>query len=198
MTVNSNYSSYASYGSSSTSSVDQKTKPDFAQIAQELLGSMDGDSSGGVDLSEFTTAMGSSSSSDMSALASDIFSKIDSDGSGSMSSEEFMSALEASKPQKQHSMQGMGSMPPPPPPEESSESSSATADEIFSALDTDQDGTISQSELLALLENSSKETNTTKSSDSTASLKDKMLQNLLSYYSSNAQSLSDSSLSISA
>ncbi len=59
MTVSSNYSSYASYGSSATT----MAKPNFEEMAKELLNSIDSDASGTVDLSEFTTAMQSSSSS---------------------------------------------------------------------------------------------------------------------------------------
>lgn len=199
MTVSSNYSSYASYGSSAT----QTAKPNFEEMAKELLNSIDSDASGSVDLTEFTTAMQSSSSSSDSTL-SDIFSKIDSNSDGAMSSEEFLAALEASKPQKpQGNGEMMGSMPPPPPPppsssEESSEESSTS--DVFSALDTNKDGTISQDELLALLGDETSDTSSSSSQEQsqTRDLKDKMLQNILAYYSSNELTTSSSSLSLSA
>ncbi|MDK9694296.1 MAG: EF-hand domain-containing protein [Sulfurimonas sp.] len=198
MTVSSNYSSYASYGSSAT----QMAKPNFEEMAKELLNSIDSDASGSVDLTEFTTAMQSSSSSSDSTL-SDIFSKIDSNSDGAMSSEELMAALEASKPQKpQGNGEMMGSMPPPPPPppsssEESSDESSIS--DVFSALDTNKDGTISQDELLALLGDETSDTSSSSQEQSqTRDLKDKMLQNILAYYSSNELTTSSSSLSLSA
>ncbi len=203
MTVSSNYSSYASYGSSAT----QMAKPNFEEMAKELINSIDSDSSGSVDLSEFTTAMQSSSSSTESTLdsssLSDIFSKIDSNGDGGMSSEEFLAALEASKPQKPSgNSEMMGSMPPPPPPPSSSEESSeeSSTSDIFSALDTNKDGTISQDELLALLgdETSDTSSSSTQEQSQTRDLKDKMLQNILAHYSSNELTTSSSSLSLSA
>lgn len=197
MTVSSNYSSYASYGSSAT----QMAKPNFEEMAKELLSSIDSDSSGSVDLTEFTTAMQSSSSSSDSTL-SEIFSKIDSNSDGAMSSEELMAALEASKPQKpEGNGEMMGSMPPPPPPppsssEESSEESSTS--DVFSALDTNKDGTISQDELLALLGDETSDTSSSTQEQSQNGLKEKMLQNILAYYSANELTTSSSSVSISA
>lgn len=209
MTVSSNYSSYASYGSSATASTGQKTKPNFEEMAKELLSSIDSDGSGTVDLNEFTTAMQSSSSDstestqNISSQISDIFSKIDSNSDGAMSSEEFLAALEASKPQKPGGKdEMMGQMPPPPPPpppSSSDESSSSSLSDVFSSLDTNKDGTISQDELLALLENSqTEEESTSTQSKNGTKMKDMMLQSILSHYSSNATSSSSSSLSLSA
>lgn len=206
MTVSSNYSSYASYGSSAT----QMAKPNFEEMAKELINSIDSDKSGSVDLSEFTTAMQSSSSSgdatqNISSQISDIFSKIDSNGDGGMSSEEFLTALEASKPQKpsgNSEMMASAPPPPPPPPPSSSEESSdeSSVSDVFSALDTNEDGTISQDELLALLEDKTSDTSSssTQEQSQTRDLKDKMLQNILAYYSSNELTTSSSSLSLSA
>lgn len=193
MTVSSNYSSYASYGSSAT----QMAKPNFEEMANELLNSIDSDASGSVDLTEFTTAMQSSSSD---ATLSDIFSKIDSNSDGAMSSEEFLAALEASKPQKSGGKsEMMGSMPPPPPPPSSSEDSSeeSSISDIFSALDTNKDGTISQDELLALLEDKTSDTSSSTQQSQTG-LKERMLQNILAHYSSNELTRSSSSISLSA
>lgn len=202
MTVSSNYSSYASYGSSATT----MAKPNFEEMAKELLNSIDSDASGSVDLSEFTTAMQSSSSSTESTLdsssLSDIFSKIDSNSDGAMSSEEFLAALEASKPQKSKGNgEMMGSMPPPPPPPSSSDESSqeSSISDVFSALDTNKDGTISQDELLALLEDETSDTSSSSTQEqSQTGLKEKMLQNILAYYSSNEITRGSSSLSLSA
>lgn len=195
MTVSSNYSSYASYGSSAT----QMAKPNFEEMAKELLNSIDSDASGSVDLTEFTTAMQSSSSSSDSTL-SEIFSKIDSNSDGAMSSEELMAALEASKPQKpEGNGEMMGSMPPPPPSSSEESSQQSSISDVFSALDTNKDGTISQDELLALLGDEASDTSSSSQEQSqTRDLKDKMLQNILAYYSSSELTTSSSSLSLSA
>lgn len=193
MTVNSNYSAYASYGSSATSLTAQKSKPDFETIASEIMSSLDSDGSGSVDSSEFTSALQSDSSSD-------IFALIDTDSNGSMSSEEFMAALEASKPEHPHGAKEMGSMPPPPPPPPPSggdDSQSDSQSQTYSALDTNQDGTISLEELLSGVTDESADSDTA-TEDKFSKLKTAMLENLLSYYSSNSSSNTTSSLNLSA
>lgn len=195
MTVSSNYSNYASYSSSSISSA-QRQKPNFEEMANEIMSSMDSDGNGSINLDEFTSAIESSSSSSSSSSLSDIFSSIDTDGNKAMSSEEFMAALEASKPQ--HKPDEMGSMPQPPPPP-SNENSSSTK-ESYSALDTNKDGTISLEELLGTLNDKLQEEsqNTTSSSnDAFEKIKTGMLERMLSYYSSTSSTTS-SSLSLSA
>lgn len=195
MTVSSNYSSYASYSNSSAASAQQMQKPNFEELANEIMSSLDSDGNGSINLDEFSSALESSSSSSTSSL-SDIFSSIDTDGNGAMSSEEFMTALEASKPQ--HEAKGMGSMPPPPPQSSEQESSDTNS---YSSLDTNQDGTISLEELLATLnEKSQEELQSTASSGDNAfeNMKNGMLEKMLSYYSSDSSYTTSSTLSLSA
>lgn len=222
MTVSSNYSNaYSSYSSSATSSTKQTDRPSFEDLAKELLGSMDTDSSGTIDSAEFSAAAqalaSSSNSSDSSTSSSsttssssltDAFNALDTNSDGSLSTDELMSALENSKPQGKEG--GMpppppGGMPPPPPPSDSSSASSSTSSssDIFSALDTNQDGSISADELAALFSDTANSGETASTSTSTTSssqkLSDIMLKNILSYYGNNTSSTDTTSLlSISA
>ena len=209
MTVSSNYSSYASYNASTMSSGVQRGKPDFEAMAQEMLSSMDTDGNGSIDSGEFTSALQSGSGEDVSATANDIFSQLDANSDGSMSTEEFMSALKASRPQPPQGE--MGSMPPPPPPPSDSSMSSSESDssKLFSSLDTNQDGVISQDELSALFGQSSDQSETSagtsgsnaasKNGEAFNDMRTKMLQQILSYYGSGSTTTdTTSSLSISA
>lgn len=193
MTVSSNYSSYTSYSSSASSLAAQKSKPDFETIAAEIMSSIDSDGSGSIDSNEFTTALQSDS-------GTDIFSRIDTDSNGSMSTEEFMAALEASKPEHPQRAKEMASMPPPPPPPSGggNESDSDSRSQTYSALDTNQDGTISLEELLSGAKEESTDSSSTSSEDKFSKLKTAMLESILSYYSSNSSSNSTSSLNLSA
>lgn len=204
MTVNSNYSSYASYNASTSSNV-QRSKPDFEAIAQQMLSSMDTDGNGSINSDEFTAALQSGSKEDVSSTAKEIFSKLDSDSDGSMSTEEFMAALKASRPQPPQG--DMGSMPPPPPPSQSDSSMSSSqsdSSQSYSSLDTNQDGVISQEELMAQFGQSP--TASDASGASTASKNDnglndirtKMLQQIVSYYGSGSSTNTASLLSLSA
>lgn len=81
----------------------------------------------------------------------DLFSALDSDGNGTLSADELKTAMKAL-----HGSQGRPSGPPPsgPPPEMSDDQASAIGSDLlssntklFSALDTNQDGTLSADEL---------------------------------------------------
>ena len=197
MTVSSNYSAYTSYNSAATSSTAQKSKPDFETIAAEVMSSLDSDGSGSIDSTEFASALQSDSSAD-------IFARIDTDSDGSMSSEEFMAALEASKPEHPEGAKEMGSMPPPPPSGGGNESESDSQSQTYSALDTNQDGTVSLEELLSGAQEKSADSSSASSStsleDKFSKLKTAMLESILSYYSSNSSSntTSASALNLSA
>lgn len=191
MTISSSYSS--SYSTAAMQSVSRGERPSFEDMAQELLGSLDSDSDGSISLDEFSTAMSSNSSSSETS-ASSIFSLIDSGGDGSISTQELAAALEASRPKPPE-----GAPPPPPPPSESDESSKLS--EIFSALDTNQDGSISQDELMALFEQDDSQSSDEQASSTqskTANQANAMLERLISYYSANSLASTDSSLSLSA
>lgn len=190
MTVSSNYSS--SYSASTMQSVGKR--PSFEDMAQELLSSLDSDSDGSVSLDEFSVAM-SSSSSGSDTSASSIFSLIDSGGDGSISTEELTAALEASRPKPPEGA------PPPPPPQSGDSDESSKLSEIFSALDTNQDGSISQDELMALFEQDDSQSSDEQSAGAQKSASNQanaMLERLISYYSANSLASTDSSLSLSA
>ncbi|DAB27876.1 MAG: hypothetical protein A2513_10180 [Sulfurimonas sp. RIFOXYD12_FULL_33_39] len=197
MTVNSNYSAYSSYGSSSVNASMQRGKPNFEEMANELLSSMDSDSNGSIDKAEFSAAAKNTASQSDDTSLDDIFSLLDTDGSGSMSSEELMSALKNMKPE--------GAPPPPPPPPQSSESESSkdsASSEIFAALDTNEDGVVSADELEALFADNS--SNKSSGSSETANdkfenMKKNIFDRVLSYYSNSISTTnSDSLLSVSA
>lgn len=216
MTVSSNYTNaYSSYSSSAASSTKQTDRPSFEDLAKKLLSSMDTDKSGSIDSAEFSAAAqalaSSSSSSDSSTSSSsttssssvtDAFNALDTNSDGSLSTDELMAALKNTKPQGH---EGGMPPPPPPPPSDSSSASSSTSSssDIFSALDTNQDGSISADELAALFSDTANSSNTastsTTASSSSQKLSDFMLKNILSYYGNNTSSTDTTSLlSISA
>lgn len=205
MTVNSNYSSYSAYGASTSS----RPKPNFEEMAQQLLDAMDTDGNGTIDEAEFTTAAESSASDSGSSLdatsITNIFNTLDSNSDGSMSTEELVSALQNMKPpeppqgQEGNMPPPPGGMPPPPPPSEGSDDSSQglSLEEIFSSLDTNQDGTISSDELMALFgdttEPSSDSSSTTQTESQASKISADWLQKVLSYYGSSSSTSSNSS-----
>ncbi|MDO8453637.1 MAG: EF-hand domain-containing protein, partial [Sulfurimonas sp.] len=232
MTINSNTSAYSSYSSSGVSSSSKHEKPNFEDMAQQLISALDTDSNGSIDKAEFTAAAqtlassSGSSASESSTKAADAFSKLDTNSDGSMSSEELIAALKDMKPPEPPQGKA-GGMPPPPPPSDSSSSSESSStsslSEIFSTLDTNKDGAISQDELMALFEDSkdksssststsSDATSTSASSTSAAStsasevdtiakrLSQNLLKQILSSYGSNGSTGNDtkSLLSLSA
>ncbi|MFY9142134.1 EF-hand domain-containing protein [Sulfuricurvum sp.] len=223
MTVSSSTGSiYSSYSSSGVSSSKQADKPNFEDMAKQLLSSMDSDSSGTIDSAEFSAAAqalasnSSSSTTSNSSSENDTFNTLDSNSDGSLSTDEFMTALKNMTPPEPPQGQAMGGMPPPPPSDSSSESSSSTSSsDIIDAMDTNQDGTVSIDELLAALGDSKKDSSakngtssttdsstassTAQSDTSSQKLSDMMLKNILSYYGNNATSTDTTSLlSISA
>ncbi|MFA6138187.1 MAG: EF-hand domain-containing protein [Sulfurimonas sp.] len=232
MTINSNTSAYSSYSSSGVSSSSKREKPNFEDMAQQLISALDTDSNGSIDKVEFTAAAqtlasnAGSNASDSSTKAADAFSKLDTNSDGNMSSEELIAALKDMKPPEPPQGKA-GGMPPPPPPSDSSSSSDSSStsslSEIFSTLDTNKDGAISQDELMALFKDSkdksssststsSDSTSTSASSTSAASssaseadtiakrLSQNLLKQILSSYGSNGSTGNDtkSLLSLSA
>jgi len=208
MTVSSNYSSYSAYASSGTSSSDQTRQSGFeemmASLAQQMMTSMDTDNNGSIDKAEFSAAAQalasqstSSTSTDSVSSAEEVFALLDTNQDGSMSSDELMSALKNMRPPEPPKGGEMGSMPPPPPSNSSESSSSSGSSDIFSALDTNQDGTVSMEELIAALGDNSKEEKSN-SSQSAQSLSNDWLQKILSAYGNNTSSNTASLLSVSA
>lgn len=138
-------SSYSTWGQAQNYASSSSSKTNA--LSEKLFSSLDSDSSGGVDESEFTTLLEeltSASSDDISSA----FSNIDSDSDGSISQSEFQDAMQASMPPPP--MMG-GGMPPASGSSSESEDESSE-DDIFAQFDTNGDGEVSQAELMAGLQ----------------------------------------------
>jgi Ca2+-binding EF-hand superfamily protein len=154
----SNYTSYT--GTSSATAGSARSQ----QFQKELLGKLDANSDGAVDQDELSSALSQKSDDGLLVSLSKNFADLDSDGSGSLSSEE-MAAMAPPPPRDQApnteladaliravDSDGDGAISS----EElsnglTSAGSSADSSQIFSALDKNEDGTISQDELAASL-----------------------------------------------
>jgi len=174
----------ATYGSSTNSTSSLSSK-----FAEALLTSLDSDSSGSVDSTEFSSAALELANADQSAI-NNAFKALDSNGDGSISIDELTSMLSA-----QQSMAASGSMPPPPMPPSSStqEDTGYTKDELtamssqvsstdsnlasllssvaenFSAADTNGDGKVTSAEAMAYQRSSQETTDGTDASNVAAS-----------------------------
>lgn len=162
----------ATYGSSTSSSSSLSSK-----FAEALLTSLDSDSSGSVDSTEFSSAALELANGDTSAV-SDAFSSLDSNKDGSISIDELTSMLSA------QSTMTSGSTPPPPPSSSyGKEDNGYTKDELtamaeevsstdsnlasllssvtenFDAADANSDGKVTSAEAMAY-QLSSQETST--------------------------------------
>lgn len=211
MTVNSNYNAYSYYGSSSVNASPPRGKPNFEEMANEVLTSMDSDGNGSIDKAEFSAAAQSmASQSDDNSKLDDIFASLDTDSDGSMSSEELISALKNMKPHEGMPPPPPGGMPPPPPPNsESASSQESQSSEVFAALDINEDGVISAEEFQALFEDdSSNEVDDSSQTSASADEADKdklenmkkdLFNKILSYYSNSISTTDTTSLlSVSA
>ncbi|MNS71181.1 EF hand [compost metagenome] len=134
----SNYTSYTSTSSTSTQNARSQ------QLQKELFAKLDSNGDGAVDQDELKSALSQKNDDGLLVNLSKQFGDLDSDASGSLSAEE------------------MTAMAPPPPPHDqapdtdladalTSAGSTADSNEIFSALDKNKDGTVSQDELTASL-----------------------------------------------
>jgi Ca2+-binding EF-hand superfamily protein len=110
-----------------------------SQMAQKMFKKIDSNNDGGIDKTELEAIAGSSSTTDISKL----FSKMDTNSDGKIDKSENESALQklAQKMESAFSrMNGAGGMKGPPP----------NASEMFSKLDTDSSGGISEDEFNAI------------------------------------------------
>ena len=174
----------ATYGSSTNSTSSLSSK-----FAEALLTSLDSDSSGSVDSTEFSSAALKLANADESAI-NNAFKALDSNGDGSVSIDEMTSMLSA-----QQSTAASGSMPPPPmrPSSSTQEDSGYTKDELtsmasevsstdsnlasllssvaenFSAADTNGDGKVTSAEAMAYQQSTQDTTNGTDASKVAAS-----------------------------
>jgi Ca2+-binding EF-hand superfamily protein len=146
MQVSNSYSSAWSqmqnYQNTSTNAQQSRSQ----KLSDEMFSTLDTDSSGLVDESEFTSLIEELTNAGSEDIAS-AFANIDSDSDGSITQSELASAIESSMPPPPM----MGGMPPPMQ-STSEEDDSTSEDDIFAQFDTNGDGTVSQEELLAGLE----------------------------------------------
>jgi Ca2+-binding EF-hand superfamily protein len=145
----------ASGGSESNSSADLKNN---------VFKSADQNGDGSISKDELTKLLGNSQSD---TTADQIMSALDTNKDGSISKSESDSAVD--KAGQQRRAQGP---PPPPPPKENSTSSSdssSSSTTVFDALDTNKDGTVSASELLAAFTNDNSSSSDSNSSTSSSS-----------------------------
>lgn len=163
-----------SYGTSSSATSE-------SSFVEALLTSMDSDSSGSIDSTEFSSAALALADSDESAI-SDAFTSLDSDGDGTISSDELSSMLT-----QMSSSMAQGTMPPP---EQSSSGEDAglseeeitsmledvsstdsnlaslltSVSENFSAADADGDGKVTFAEAMSYQQSTEASTDTTEAS----------------------------------
>lgn len=154
--LSSNYSSY--YSSSSTSR--------GQQLHKELFAKLDSNGDGAVDQDELKNALSQKSDNGILVSLSKNFSDLDSDSSGSLSSEEMAAMAPPPRPSQDQApnteladalikaldTDGDGVVSSDELSNGlSSAGSSADSKEIFSALDKNQDGSVSQEEMAAAL-----------------------------------------------
>jgi Ca2+-binding EF-hand superfamily protein len=122
--------------------LDRQTPPS----ASDMYSAMDTDGDGSVTEEEFLAAKPDDVSDEQ---AQSFYDSIDTEGTGSITEDQLAATMQQGGPQ------ASGDMPPPPPPPSdsasgtSSSSSSSDISDLFSALDTDGDGSVSASEFLA-------------------------------------------------
>lgn len=130
--------------STSMSSVNQ-----FMSMQSKLYQKLDSDSNGVLSQDEFVAGRPSDVTEEM---AINLYSSIDSSGSGELSEEDFLNAFQppdlisGSQAQASASVISMlMDQPPPPPPF----GDPGSQEEVYSSMDTDQDGVVSREEFLA-------------------------------------------------
>jgi Ca2+-binding EF-hand superfamily protein len=121
-----------------------------SNLKEQVFKAADQNGDGTVSKDELTQLLSSSSKS--SADIAKIFDALDTNKDGTISKSESDAAVDKAGEHKR----AQGPPPPPPPPKADSGSSSgsSTVTTIFDAMDTNKDGTVSASELLAALASS--------------------------------------------
>lgn len=144
-------------GSESNASSDLKDK---------VFKSADQNGDGSISKDELNKLLRNSTQSN--TTADDLMSALDTNKDGSISKSESDAAVD--KAGQQRHAQGPPPPPPPPPTDNSSSSSDKTSsNQIFDALDTNKDGTVSASELLAALSSKDSSSSDNSSSDTSSS-----------------------------
>lgn len=137
-------------------------RPPSPPDPDELFAKTDANGDGTIDKVELSDALASLSepgNSGNTPDADELFSMLDADGDGSITEEEHTQGLKKLGPQG-GPQGGMGMMGPPPPPPNGSESE----EDLFSATDTDGNGTIDLEELSSKLNSLSGSADTQSSS----------------------------------
>lgn len=142
-------------GSESNSSSDMKDK---------VFKNGDQNGDGSISKDELSKLLSNSSQSN--TTADDLMNSLDTNKDGSISKSESDAAID--KAGQQRHAQGPP-LPPPPSDSSSSSSDSSSSNSIFDALDTNKDGTVSASELLAALSSKDSSSSDNSSSDSSSS-----------------------------
>lgn len=213
-------SSNSLYGVSaySASSSTSNTSSMSSKFAEELLTSMDSDSSGSVDSAEFSSAaLALSSSSDESSVK-EAFAALDTNEDGVVSIDELTSSIEAIIGQQQGAMAAGGPPPPPPSKEEDTgytqEELTAMSSEVassdsklsslfetlaknFNSADTNGDGKVTSAEAMAYQESTKQASVGTTNSKSEDGLMKKLMEQIIAQYA-NQNSISNSAINLSA
>ncbi|WP_431324388.1 EF-hand domain-containing protein [Rhizobium sp. YTU87027] len=113
-------------------------QPGTDTAQDDRVTSMDTDGDGQVSMAEFVAARPSDVSEDQ---ATSLFNSFDTEGSGSLTVDQLQEAMSANAPPM-----GAG---PPPARSSSSSSSDGSSSDLFTSLDTDGDGVVSQEEFVA-------------------------------------------------
>ena len=171
-----------------------------SQIWQQFISKTDTNSDGAVGVSELAALIGGD---DSTSEAQSLIDTFDSDTDGTLSEAEFEAAVGGSNLSGDYL--GLQEMPSAPPPAPSGGGASGSTDEessvedVFSSLDTNEDGAISLEELQAALgiddsdENTSEETS---EADSAQTLMD-LVQQALTDSESSAEADADDFASVS-
>jgi Ca2+-binding EF-hand superfamily protein len=170
----SSYSGYAS--SSSTTSTDKSKK-----FAEDLLKKLDTNGDGSIDKDELSSALSSDSKDGITVSLSKAFGDLDSNDDDSLDVDE----LAAMTP------------PPPPPMQMDAGSAADQAQDLFSALDTDGDGNISESELTAALQGDDSSSDSNTSTQATEAL-NRMVAAISQSYNLTSSATAGKYVSISA
>lgn len=218
MNISTDYSSSV-YSAYSNSTAANSQSSDFADL---LMTSLDTDSSGGIDVTEFSeAALSLSSSSADEDSINEAFSLLDDDEDGNISLDELTGYMASGLQNEQMMAAGAGSPPPPPPPPPSNEEEdegytvdelsalaedSASSDADLSALfetlaanfdeaDANGDGKVTSAEAMAYKE----ETSESSSDDATSgeNLINSVLQQIIASYNSETMK-NQSSFNLSA
>jgi Ca2+-binding EF-hand superfamily protein len=159
------------------------------QMQEQMFKKGDKNSDGSITKDELSQ-MQSSQKSQNGPSVDEIFAQMDSDSDGAISRLESDAGIAKLAQQ----MQAQGPPPPPPADSSSSSSESTSATQIFDAMDTNKDGTVSASELFAALANKDSSSSDSSATDATSSKDSALFASAIkSYMQASISSFSQSS-----